>query len=355
MKQPKPKHAIALARERRGWTQAELAKRAQLPRSSLSAIESGRLTPSVTTALQLSRVLELSIETLFDESASHAQLLESEWSWMPDSEFCRYIGAEVRGRHLFYPMNGQAHSAHLHDGVWRVGENLPASVPGMELTLVLASCDPASALMEVAYARESPYRLVSFAYNGTDALRLMQQGLVHIAGLHRSNRDCPDQNLKIVREALGEGYCLLRGAFWQQGLAFAPGYGLSSVAGVLDRAQTWAMRETGSVARDWLDTISAEMTQAPAGREVHSHRAVADSIRMGWADAGVCVKLSAKELELSFLSLQEEALDFVFHESLLDDPRIQALILLLQSKSYRRTLSELPGYDSRETGDLHYN
>ncbi|MGZ0706882.1 substrate-binding domain-containing protein [Coraliomargarita sp. W4R53] len=355
MKKTVFKHPLAFARERRGWTQVDLAKRAHVPRSSLSAIESGRLTPSVATALQLSRVLDVSVEALFDEAAGASQFLETEWSWTPDSERCRYIGAEVKGRRIFYPINGQAHAAHLHDGIWQAGETLPTSVPGMELTLVLASCDPASALTEAAYARESGYRLVSFAYNGMDSLTMLKQGLVHVAGLHRSNRERPNQNLETVRSVLGEGYCLIRGAFWEQGITFAPGHGLSSVAGVLDKAQIWAMREAGSVARDWLDVICAEMGQPPSGKEVHSHRAVADSIRMGWADAGVCVKLSAKEVDLSFLSLQEEALDFVFHESMIEDPRIQALIRLLQSKSYRRTLSELPGYDSRETGDLNYN
>jgi molybdate-binding protein/DNA-binding XRE family transcriptional regulator len=346
---------MALARERRSWTQTDLAKRAQIPRSSVSAIESGRLSPSVSTALQLARALELSVEALFDESTAGPNIENVAWSWMPESEMCRYVGAEIKGRRIFYPMNGQAHSAHLHDGIWKTGEPLPTAVPGMELTLVMASCDPAAAQMEAAYARESGYRLVSFAFNGMGSLELLKKGLVHVAGLHRSNREHPERNLDTVRSELGKGYCLLRGAHWDQGIAFAPGHGLKSVAGILDKAQVWAMRESGSVARDWLDVIYEEMGQAPSGREVHTHRAVADSIHMGWADAGVCVKLSAKELELSFLSLQEEALDFIFHESLLDDPRIQALIRLLQSKSYRRMLSELPGYDSRETGGLNFN
>jgi len=351
----KAKHPLALAREGRGWTQMELARRARVPRSSVSAIESGRLTPSVATALQLARVLEASVETLFDEAAAASSAANAQWSWAPEAEACRFISAEVRGRRIFYPINGQAHAAHLHDGIWKSGDALPASVPGMEQTLVMASCDPASALLEAAYARESGYRLVSFAYNGIASLDLLKEGLVHVAGLHRSNREHPARNLETVRSVPGEGYCLLRGAFWDQGVAFSPGHGLSSVAGVLDKAQVWAMRESGSVARDWLDVICAEMGQAPSGREVSSHRAVAESIRMGWADAGVCVKLSAKEVELPFLALQEEALDFIFHESMLEDPRIQALIRLLQSKSYRRLLSELPGYDSRETGGLHFN
>jgi molybdate-binding protein/DNA-binding XRE family transcriptional regulator len=348
------KHPIVFERERRHWTQVELAQRAQIPRSSLSAIESGRLTPSVATALQLAQVLEVSVESLFGRSAE-ANGRSSAWSWQPDTVTCRYVGAEVNGRHLYYPLDDRSNAAQLHEGVWHAGEALPAEVPGMEMTLVMASCDPAAALCEAAYAREGDYRMVSFGFNGADALDLLKRGLVHVAGLHRSNSEQPERNLETVRQVLGEGYCLLRATHWDQGLVFAAGRGLSSVSGVLDKAQTWAMRESGSVARDWLDVICAELGQAPQGCEVHSHRSVAESVRIGWADAGVCVKLSAKERDLPFLSLQREALDLVFHQSQLETPRIQTLIRLLQSKSYRRLLSELPGYESHETGELYFS
>jgi hypothetical protein len=34
------------------------------------------------------------------------------------------------------------------------------------------------------------------------------------------------------------------------------------------------------------------------------------------------------------------------------DPRIQALVRLLQARACRRLISELPGYDARETGEI---
>lgn len=351
MTQPKRKHPLVVQRERRGWTQLELAQEAAVPRSSVSAIESGRLTPSVATALLLARALEVSVETLFAEPDCVASAHVA-WSWAPEADACRYVVAEVDGRQIYYPLNGLTHGTHLHDGIWQSGEILTARRPGTELTLTMATCDPASALLEAAYARESGYRMVSFAFNGMTALDLLKQGVVHVAGLHRSNSEYPERNAATVRSVLGDGYCLLRCALWDQGIAFAPGLGLSSVAGVLDKAHTWAMRERGSAARDWLDVISSEMGQAPSGREVRSHRAVAESVRIGWADAGVCVKLSAKEVDLSFLSLQQEALDLVFHQSMLEDARVQALIRLLQSKTFRRMQADLPGYESGETGAL---
>lgn len=82
------------------------------------------------------------------------------------------------------------------------------------------------------------------------------------------------------------------------------------------------------------------------------HAAVAEAVHAGWAEAGICVKLCADEAGLNFLPMRTESLDFCFHAGMLHEPRIQALIRLLRNRSYRRLLSELPGYDARETGDI---
>jgi molybdate-binding protein len=79
---------------------------------------------------------------------------------------------------------------------------------------------------------------------------------------------------------------------------------------------------------------------------------VAQAVRAGWANAGICVKLVAEEAVLNFLPLRVETLDFCFAASLKHDPRVQAPIRLLRSRAHRRLVSELPGYDARETGEL---
>jgi molybdate-binding protein len=66
----------------------------------------------------------------------------------------------------------------------------------------------------------------------------------------------------------------------------------------------------------------------------------------------VCVQLAADEAGLNFLPVRTEMLDFCFADSLARDPRGQALIRLMRSRSHRRLVSELPGYDARETGEL---
>jgi molybdate-binding protein len=79
---------------------------------------------------------------------------------------------------------------------------------------------------------------------------------------------------------------------------------------------------------------------------------VAEAVRSGWAGAGVCVRFSAEEAGLNFLPVRTESLDFCFSTQLQHDPRIQALIRLLRSRGYRRLVSELPGYNARDTGEM---
>jgi putative transcriptional regulator len=56
---------VARRRAACGWSQAELARRADIARASVSAIERGRLSPSVATALALARAFKCSVEELF--------------------------------------------------------------------------------------------------------------------------------------------------------------------------------------------------------------------------------------------------------------------------------------------------
>ena len=78
----------------RGWSQGDLAERAGISRTGVSAIEGQRLDPSVTTALALARALEVSVEELFGEPAASPAI---EWAWPRRGGSTRYWHAEVRG------------------------------------------------------------------------------------------------------------------------------------------------------------------------------------------------------------------------------------------------------------------
>jgi molybdate-binding protein/DNA-binding XRE family transcriptional regulator len=340
-----PVQARRLARE---WSQAELAERTGISRAAVSAIEGERLSPSVATALALAAVFECSVEELFGRGGpvrSH----RPEWAWTPRSESSRYWEAEIGQRRLLYPVETMTLNPTPHDGIWQ-NNVLSDSGSAAERTLVMASCDPAAGLLAAEYARATGFRLLVFPRGGGAALELLRQRLVHVAALHRSTSKSPDRNAVTVRERLGQNFQLLRAAEWEEGVALPPDNRSRFVAPVARRTKCWAARETGSGARECLDELLGG--RRFAGREVGGHAAVAEAIRSGWAGAGVCVRFSAEEAGLNFLPVRMESLDFCFSKKLQHDPRIQALIRLLRSRSHRRLVSELPGYSARETGEM---
>lgn len=345
-------HPVALLRIASGWSQAELSERAGIPRSSVSAIEAGRLTPSVTTGLAVARALECSVEELFG-AGNRIVAKEMQWAWEPRQESGRYWEAEIGGRSWLYPAESLPGGAWAHDGLCRHGVLHERGDWNATQTLVLAGCDPAAGLLAAEYGAASGFRLLAFSRGGAVALDLLKQGVVHVAALHRSTTAKPDRNAETVREKLGGGYRLLRCADWEEGVALPAEDLTRSVAACAKRVRQWAMREPGSAARECLDSL-LEKPRA-SKRVMMSHSAVAEAVRGGWAEAGVCVRLSAEDAGLRFLPVRTESLDLCFADSMERDPRVQALIRLLRSRAHRRLIDELPGYDARHTGEMVSN
>ncbi len=343
-------HAVAARRRARGWSQVEFATRAGLPRSSVSAIEAGRLTPSVTAALAVAEALECSVEELFG-AGGKAAADTMQWAWEPHLTPCRYWEAEVGGRRLMFPVESLPGSAPAHDGIYRQGGLRPHEDGHAGRTLVLAGCDPMAGLLAAEYAASSGFRLLAFSRGGGPALELLRRGAVHVAALHRSTAEQPARNAETARQRLGDGYRLLRCAEWEEGLALpAASNHARSVGACARRIRRWAMREPGSSARECLD----ELLPKPrfSHRIVTSHAAVAELVRSGWAEAGVCVRICAEDAGLHFLPVRTESLDLCFSAVMERDPRVQALIRLLRSRAHRHLIDELPGYDASRTGEL---
>lgn len=342
-------HPVASRRKARGWSQDQLAAASGIPRSSVSAIEAGRLTPSVAAALALAAALEGTVEELFGKG-SPPRASEPAWAWQPRFETLRYWEAEVAGRRLLFPAEARMASAGPHDGVCRGGVLHDHSQWQAAQTLVLAGCDPASGLLASEYTSASGFRMISFTRGGAAALEMLRQGVVHIAALHRSTKEQPGRNAETARSVLGGGCRLLRGAEWQEGIALAADHAARSVTACVKNTRRWAMREKGSAARECLD----ELLGAPRGSRhtLTSHAAVAEAVSGGWAEAGVCVQLSAEEAGLRFLPVRTEALDFCFPAALENDPRLQAFVRLVRSRTHRRLVDELPGYDARHAGEM---
>lgn len=332
----------------RGWSQEELARRSELSRAGISAIETDRLIPSVAAALALAAALECRVEDVFRLRRGDSR--ETSWAWSPRRESCRYWQAEVGGSGKLYPAEATATGVLPHDGVYRDGAFHRESEADPERTLVMAGCDPAAGLLAIELARTADIRLIALPRASRTALSLLGQGLVHVAGVHLTPVGQPGGNAAVVRRELGVGFTLLRIARWEEGIAFAPGLSLPSVGEAVRSHLRWVGREDGSGARQCLDELLEG--RRPPRRMASDHRGVAEAVRSGWADAGVCLRLVSEEAGLDFLRVREEVYDLCFPEHWEGDHRIQALLHVVRSTSYRRALGELPGYNSAETGEL---
>ena len=343
-----PPNAVRSQRLARGWSQQQLADRAGLSRPGVSAIEAGRLAPSVTTALALSQALGCTVEQLF--APAPAQQPSAAWAIDPPRTDTRYWQARLDDRLLAYPVEDDSPQLDWHDGVARAAElhDVPADLAGR--TLVVAGCDPAAGLLAAEYARQFQFRMLVLRRSSRDALELLAAGKVHAAGIHLGGKRRRTDNARVARQRLGKGCQLVRVARWDEGLAVSPRLRSATLPSLVRSSAYWVGREEGSGARQWQDEI---LTGKPAPpRVAFDHRGVAAAVRCGWADVGPCVRLTSEESGLRFVKVSQKDYDLCYASALESDPRLWALIATLRSRSFRTRLAELPGYSTSETGEL---
>jgi molybdate-binding protein/DNA-binding XRE family transcriptional regulator len=340
-------------RLKRRWSQDEVARRTGLSRPAVSAIETGRVVPSVAAAMALAAAFDCRVEDLFQLKGSIRQATTA-WAWPPTTDPCPFWRAALGNRVLLYPAEPTLAGVLPSDGARQAQNEAWHESFDPARTLVVAACDPAIGLFAAEMERTASVRVLPFVRSSRAALALLGDGLVHVAGLHLQDAGGPTGNEQAVRDVLGVGYTLVRVSRWQEGIALGSGLGFTSVSQALRAKLRWVGREEGSGARRCLDSILGRRPR-PLGydRIAHDHNGVAETIRSGWAEAGVCIRLAAASAGLQFLTVQEEDYDFCYRTDSEDDPRIQALLQVVRSRPFRTYLDELPGYDAAQTGELH--
>jgi molybdate-binding protein/DNA-binding XRE family transcriptional regulator len=335
-------NSVRMHRTAAAWSQQQLADRAGLSRAEVSAVETGRLVPSAAVALALARAFGCTVEDVFT---------------LGDDAADREPGATGTGRYWVSELGGRvrrigAEPTHVgvlpHDG----GRLAPMGPPDPRRTLVLAGCDPAVGLLSAFVAGASKVRVIPLVRSSRRSLELLRDGGAHVAGIHLG--DDAAGNATVAREALGAGYRRVHVARWTEGLALAPGLGHRTVSAAVKAPLRWVGREDGSGARRCLDMILEGRSPRPDGydRTASDHRGVVETIRTGWAQAGVCVEFTAREGGLEFLPVKHEDYDFFYPESLEDDIRLRSVLDVLRSTWFRDALSALPGYVTARTGEL---
>lgn len=349
-------------RERRlklGISQQELAAAAGVSRQALNAIEAGRSVPGTRAALMLARALACRVEDLFGLADDGPVDVEATGATSPGA---RVVVGRIGDRTVAHALSGEAASPEAFspaDGVVEGdGVRLFSDAGTTQGTVLIAGCDPSipTLALRTNEARRDG-RVTWLHATSMDALRSLREGTVHLAGCHIPQADGEDGNLAEATRALEEtGGTVLTYAAWEQGIVVPKGNpkSIRSAADLAGRARI-INRERGSGSRMLLDA-ELERAGVAAGdiagyeNETTSHIAVARTVAMGAADAGIGLRAAAESFGLGFVPLRQVRFDLVVPQEALAQPMVSALLEVLQSKALRAELRTLPGYDTALTG-----
>jgi len=367
-------------RTQKGFSQGELAARAGITRQAVSSIESHLYLPTTSVALHLASVLACRVEDLFSLVAAEdivegkliGHLQQSDMKASPIRVKVSTVGSKtvVRpvtglGEMLSFtvPADGYVVEAHGQTSGATVRVKLSRDRQAIEQAISVAGCDPAIFLAgEHMRRRKDQTSLVGWTMGSMAALRALQQGEVHVAGLHLFDPATGESNLPFLRRALkGSNYEVVTFATWEEGLLVRSGNpkSIHVAADLVDPLVTLVNREEGSGARLLLDQrlraagINSDQVKG-YGTIVASHFEVARAIANRQADVGIGIRSAAQLFELDFVPLQAARYDLVVPKAYLKShPTLANLFDTIVSRPFRNEIEALGGYDTSETGKLH--
>ena len=367
-------------RTQKGFSQGELAARAGITRQAVSSIESNLYLPTTGVALHLASALACHVEDLFnlstDEDIVEGKLVghlpQSETKASPIRVKLSMVGSKtvVRpvsglGEALSFtvPADGYVVESQGQASGARVRVKLSRDRQAIEQAISVAGCDPAIFLAgEHMRRRKDQTSLVGWTMGSMAALRALQQGEVHVAGMHLFDPTTGESNLPFLRRALkGSNYEVVTFATWEEGLLVRAGNprSIRAVSDVADPNVTLVNREEGAGARLLLDQRlrAAGINQDQVkgyGTIASSHFEIARAIASRQADVGIGIRSAAQLFELDFVPLQAARYDLVVPKPYLKlHPTLAHLFETLVSRPFRNEIEALGGYDTSETGKLH--
>ncbi len=349
-------------RQKRGFSAIQLAQIAGVSRQTIYAIEAGTYVPNTAVALRLARALDTKVEDLFtlpDEGPApalpteEAVLLSGSDPLQPGQtvQLCRVDDRLIASPPLpvqwYFPASDAVVSHKSAGGKAKV-EVLHAGEEFRNRILV-AGCDPGMSVL-ARHVRAAGLELVLAHRNSSQALKLLKEGSIHIAGTHlhddASERLFPKDAVAVISFAI-----------WEQGILTARGNpkGVRGLEDLARRDITIANREKGAGARHLLDEGLQRLnidSRKVRGYEhtAPGHLPAAWQVHAGEADCCISTRAAARLFGLGFIPLVSERYDLAVRRQHLDLPGVQTLFDTLNRFSFRRELESLGGYDTKDAG-----
>jgi putative molybdopterin biosynthesis protein len=368
---PSPvQNQLGQIRKSRGIGASDLARRVNVSRQTIYAIEAGTYVPNTEVALHLARELEVTVDELFslpDAAEKSRDSLAAEVL----SATAAVNGQAVRicqigSQWVSIPVSASPYYLPEADGVvkkagrgnGRAEVMVFAREEASHKRLLLAGCDPATSLLAQMVEKDSGVEVVSAAASSKLALTWLKQGKVHVAGTHLEDAKTGEFNLPYVRhEFRDKDFSVITFARWEEGLVLAAGNpkGVSGVADLARKNVRFVNREAGSGSRSLLDKLLAKNGMGASNingyeRVAHGHLAAAYCVLSGEADCCLATRSAARTFGLDFIPLSSERYDLVMRRRTLELPAAKAFLDILQRAALRRKLEVLAGYDTSQTG-----
>jgi putative molybdopterin biosynthesis protein len=363
---------LAEIRKSRGVTAADLARRVDVSRQTIYAIELGTYVPNTEVALNVARELEVTVDELFSlqvGSRKPAESLAAEvLSAATPAKGQPVRICQIGSRWVCVPVSASPYYLPEADGIIKGARRTNgradlvvfAKEEASQKRLLLAGCDPATSLLSTMVEKISGVDIVPAAASSKLALTWLKEGKVHIAGSHLEDAKTGEFNLPYLRKEFpGEDFRVVTFARWEEGLVLAPG-NPKRVRKIEDLARKnlkFANREPGSGSRALFDKLleNAGMDARNVNgydRIAYGHLAAAYCVFSHEADACLATRSAAQTFGLDFVPLHSERYDLVMRKRTTDLPAVKSFLDVLQRATLRRKLELLAGYDTSQMGKI---
>ena len=184
----------------------------------------------------------------------------------------------------------------------------------------------------------------------------LRQNLCSLSGTHLLDPS-GEYNLPYIRHIFPDRTMqVVTLAHREQGLITAPGNPkmINSLADLTRKNITFVNRNPGSGTRLWLDHRLHEEgipTESILGYKyaVSTHTECAKMVQTGKADIALGLQAAAHQFGLGFIPLFHERYDLVFMQE--QSIMLVPLMDTIQTRSFRRSVNALTGYDTAHTGE----
>ena len=310
------------------------------------------------------------------QATLEAVISKKVFSSLGSEEFVRVKVGKVGERWVAAPLSrgaGVTMSLVRADGMLRVprlqegfheGETIPVEllrpVSELEETLVcIGSHDlTLDVLSSHMKARGGQGGIASAHVGSLAGILSLRKGEAHFAGIHLLDPDTGEYNHSYLQRFLpGREVALMNLVYRNQVLIVPKGNPLNikTLADLVKPGLRFINRQGGSGTRVLLDYLLQKQGLTKEQilgyeREEFTHLAVAVAVASGAADVGLGIQSAAEALGLDYVLVGEERYDLAIPREYLEEPRMKAMISVIQSKAFQEDVLALGGYDVRETG-----